>query len=52
MKDKKETWIIHESRLVHIRGTAGEDVIFHLESRCNKEVAPRSACLKGKKCRK
>jgi hypothetical protein len=43
---------IHELRLVHIRGLAGEDVIIHLESRCNEEDAPRSARLKGKKGRK
>ena len=42
---------IHESRLRHIRGTAGEDVVFHFESRCNKEDAPRSARPEGKECR-
>ncbi len=47
-----DPWIIHELRLVHIRGLAGEDVVFHLESRCNEEDALRSARLKGKKCRK
>ena len=45
-------WIIHELRLVQIRGLAGEDVVFHLESRCNEEDALRSTRLKGKKCRK
>ena len=45
-------WIIHELRLVQMRGTTDEDVVFHLEFLCNKEDAPRSARLKGKKCRK
>jgi hypothetical protein len=44
--------MIHELRLVQIRGLAGEDVVFHLESRYNKEDALRSARLKGKKGRK
>ena len=45
------TLIIHGSRLVQIRGTVGEDVVFHLESHCNEEDVLRSARPKGKRCR-
>lgn len=46
------SWIIHEMRLVYIRGLAGDDVVFYLESRRNEEDALRSARMKGKKCQK
>lgn len=42
--------IIHESRLGQIRGTAGEVVVFHYESRRNKVDALRPTRLEGKEC--
>ena len=45
------TWVIHESRLLYIRGTAHDAVVLPPRLGCNEVDAVRSARPKGKRCR-